>query len=71
MQLIILRGAIVFELESGIGEFGFEPIAIEVAHGRVAEVDIDPCARLAPGTGNSGGAAMRHQGTAIEEHEII
>ena len=71
MQLIVLRGAVVFEFDGGIGEFGFEPIAIEVAHCGVAEVDIDSCTCLAPCTRYGGWTAMRHEGAAIEEHEII
>ena len=71
MQLIILRRAVVFEFNAGISEFGFKPIASEVAHGRVAEADIDPGACLAPCTGKGVRAAMRHQCTAIEKHEIV
>ena len=50
MQLIVLRGAVVFEFDAGIREFGLEPIAVEVAHCGVAEVDIDSCTCLAPCT---------------------
>ena len=50
MQLIVLRGAVVFEFDAGIRKFGLEPIAVEVAHCGVAEVDIDSCTCLAPGT---------------------
>ena len=71
MQLIVLRRAVVFEFDAGIREFRLEPVAIEVAHGRVAEVDIDPGGCLAPCTGICVCAAMRHEGAAIEKHEIV
>ena len=49
VELIVLRRAVVFEFDAGISEFGFEPIAAEIAHGRIGKIDVDPCARLAPG----------------------
>ena len=60
IELIVLRRTVVFEFDAGTAEFGFEPIAAEIAHGRIGKIDVDPCARLAPGACKHARTTMRH-----------